>query len=213
MKNNMKFCLPSNKVNYDWVSLLRSYRKYVTKTATVLEIGASSIERTKELCQWCHKLIGVELLPERKPNDFNNVQYLLGDWQHLSEFIQPKSIDVAVSSHVIEHIPDDLKAINELYTVLRQGGVALLNTPNRKRLIRAVVEMFTGERKFPFGEHQREYVEKDLLDLLEASHFRKFQIIPVVFGIHGGPVFLYSESVPKHFRKFANFWEIHLFKE
>lgn len=212
-RNNMKFRVPSNKINYDWVSLLRSYKKYVTKTTTVLEIGASSIERTKDLSKWCRELIGIELLPDRKPNDFDNVKYLIGDWQHLSEFVQPASIDVAVISHVLEHVPDDLKAINELYTVLKPGGVALLNTPNRKRLVRAMVEMFRGKREFPFWEHHREYVEKDLLHLLEASYFRKFQIIPVAFGIHGGPIFLYLESVPKYFRRFANFWEIHIFKE
>ena len=210
----MRLCLSSNRVCYDWESLLKSYRKYVSKAATVLEIGASNIERTRDLCQHCHKLIGIELLPEREPNNFDNVQYLVGDWQHLSEFIQPESVDVAVSSHVIEHIPDDLKAIDELYTVLKPGGgVALLNTPNRKRLTRAVIEIFIGERNFPFREHQREYTEEDLLNLLDASRFRKFRIIPVVFGIHGGPVYLYLESVPNCLRKLANFWEIHLFKE
>lgn len=120
---------------------------------------------------------------------------------------------MAVSSHVLEHIPDDAKAINELYTILKPGGVALLNTPNRKRLVRAVIEIFTGEKKFPFWEHQREYTEDDLLCLLKASRFRKFQILPVVFGIHGGPIFWYLESAPRPFRKLANFWEIHLFKE
>lgn len=209
----MKFCLPSNKIDYDWDHLLKSYKKYVTKTATVLEIGASNIERTKELSRWCCKVIGVELHPQRKPNDFGNVEYLLGDWQKLSEFIPLESIDVAIASHVIEHVPDDVQAINELYAVLKPGGVAIINTPNRKRLVRAIIEVFTGNRKFPYWEHVREYTEKDLSRLLSASHFKKFQIVPVVFGIHGGPVFLYLESVPKHFRGLANFWEALLFKE
>lgn len=209
---SMKFCLPSNKMNYDWVSLLQSYKKYVTKTATVLEIGASNVERTETLSKWCLKLIGVEIFPERIPRDFDNVTYRVGDWQYLSNVIQPNSIDLAVSSHVLEHIPDDAKAINELYTVLKPGGVALLNTPNRKRLVRAVIEVFTGDKKFPFWEHQREYSEDDLHRLLNASRFREFRVIPVVFGIHGGPFFWYLESAHGYLRKYANFWEIHLFR-
>lgn len=208
----MKFCLPLNKVDYGWVSLLQSYKKCISKSATVLEIGASNIERTKELASSCCKLIGVEYFSARIPQDFENINYIAGDWQRLSEFIEEESIDVAVAYHVIEHVADDKRAINELYKALKVGGMAIITTPNRKRLIRAMIEMFIGERKFPFWEHQREYTERDLLNLLESSCFRKFQIIPVVFGIQGGPVFWYLESVPKSFRKLANFWEVHLFK-
>ena len=78
----MKICFTSNKINYDWVSLFSSYKKYVRQNMTVLEIGASNIERTKQLSELCCKLIGVELFPERKPNNFGNVEYLVGDWQH-----------------------------------------------------------------------------------------------------------------------------------
>ena len=163
----------------------------------VLEIGASNIERTKQLSELCCKLIGVELFPERKPNNFGNVEYLVGDWQHLSEIIPPDSIDIAVASHVVEHVPDDLRAINELYAVLKHRGVAIINTPNRKRLVRAIIEVFTGDRKFPYWEHVREYTEKDLLNLLNSSLFKKFYIKPVAFGIHGGPVYFYLERCPK----------------
>jgi len=38
----MKFCLPSNKIFYDWEHLLGSYQKHVTKNSIVLEIGASN---------------------------------------------------------------------------------------------------------------------------------------------------------------------------
>lgn len=213
MVNTMKYSLSSNKASYDWVSLFQTYKKYVTKNATVLEIGASNIERTKALSRWCHNLIGIEIVPERKPDDFDNVKYLIGDCQQLTEFIEPESIDIVVSSHVIEHISNDLTAINEIYTILKPSGVALLNTPNKERLVRALIEMFVEKRKFPYWEHQREYTEIDLLHLLNASNFQKFQINPVVFGIHGGRFILCLESVPLHFRKFANFWEIHLFKE
>lgn len=95
-----------------------------------------------------------------------------------------------MASHVIEHIPDDLKAINELYAVLRPWGIAIISTPNRKRLVRAVIEVFTGDRKFPYWEHVREYTENDILGLLNRSLFENFKVVPVSFGIHGGPVFL-----------------------
>src|SRR5450759_77525 len=93
----MKFCLPSKRINYDWASLIQSYKQYVSPSSTVLEIGASNLERTKELCGYCRKLIGLELLPERTPQDFDNVKYLTGDWQNVSEIIKPESIDIVIS--------------------------------------------------------------------------------------------------------------------
>ncbi len=209
----MKACLRSSNFNYDWYSLLEAYTVYVSKEDTVLEIGASQVERTGELASYCAKVIGVELVPERTPAAFDNVNYISGDWQDLAGIVDESSIDVTLASHVIEHVPDDLRAINELYKVLKPGGVALLNTPNRKRLTRVVAEVFTGERRFPHWEHQREYTEKDLEALLCASLFRDWTIKPLVFGIHGGPIFIYLEHVPDRVRNYANYWEVHLFKE
>lgn len=41
------------------------------------------------------------------------------------------SFDYVVSSEVIEHTPDPKKAIQELYRVLKPGGVMVLTTPNK----------------------------------------------------------------------------------
>ena len=152
-------------------------------------------------------------MPERVPDPTFNVKYVAGDWQRLSGIIEPGSVDIAVANQVIEHVTDDLKALNELYEVLKPGGMALISTPNRKRLVRALVETFRPEREFPWWEHVREYTEEDFLALLEASKFERWEIHPVVLGIHGGPVFVYLERVPERFRRFANFWLVHLYKE
>ena len=208
---NLRFGL-AGRTNYDWQSLLQSYRECTKPSSTVLEIGASSKTHTEELSKYCQRLIGIELMPERTPKSFGNVEYITGDWQCLSDFLPKESIDVAVSSHVIEHVIDDRKALKELFKVLKPGGVALINTPNRGRLTRAVIEIFAGPRKFPYWEHQREYVESDIVHLLASSPFKKYEIVPLVFGLHGGPVYCYLAVPPKSFRKYSNFWEIRLFK-
>ncbi|OGF47354.1 MAG: hypothetical protein A2536_02950 [Candidatus Firestonebacteria bacterium RIFOXYD2_FULL_39_29] len=200
------------KIDFDWVNIMNFYKKNVTKESIVLEIGASTVQRTKELGKYCNKLIGIEYNIERKPKNFDNVEYFHGDWQKLTDVVQPGTIDIAIASHVIEHIPDDFAAINELYTVLKPGGVAFINTPNRKRLARRIIEVFTGERKFPYWEHIREYTETDFDSLLKKTLFKKYDILPVVFGLHGGKVYFYFEKVSKPFREFCNFWQVNLYK-
>ena len=84
----------------------------------------------------------------------------------------------------------------------------MLNTPNQKRMTRRLVKLFTGERKFPYWEHQREHVEADLLRLLGSSVFRRFENHALVPGLHGGPVFCYMKEAPRCLRATANYWKI-----
>ncbi|MBI1884571.1 MAG: class I SAM-dependent methyltransferase [Chlamydiae bacterium] len=107
---------------FDWEHFQASYKSYVKETFTVLEIGASVRERTVELAKHCHRLIGIEYFPDRVPQNSSNVEYLVGDWQNLTQVVKPESIDIVVSSHVIEHVQDDLKALHELYAVLKGGA-------------------------------------------------------------------------------------------
>jgi SAM-dependent methyltransferase len=178
----------------------------------VLEIGASIPARTDILAANCRELIGVELYPERVPADRGNIRYVVGDWQRLTDFVAGSSVDVAVSSHVIEHVPDDSRALDQLYEVLRPGGVAIVTTPNRKRLVRDAIESVRGERKFPWWEHVREYVETDLRALVMRSRFAKSEVYAVGLGVLGGPLQCYLTHVPKPMRRWANFWELHLWR-
>jgi SAM-dependent methyltransferase len=208
----MTLRLRSQGEDEDWRHLRTSYERVVRPDHHVLEIGASVPARTAWLAARCHSLVGVELFPERVPPARGNIRYVVGDWQRLSDLIPENSIDVAVSSHVIEHVPDDVRALDELHAVMRPGGVALLSTPNRQRLVRRVIERFTGERTFPWWEHVREYVESDLERLVAQSRFERAQIRAVALGLHGGPVYCYAAQVPRQLRRYANFWEIELSK-
>lgn len=192
----------------DWQILIGRFRELATARSVALEIGASKPEATADLAKACGELVGVELYPSRIPAEMPapNVRYLSGDWQRLSDILEPESIDLAIAFHVIEHVPDDLEALDQLHTVLRPGGMALITTPNRLRLTRKLAETFGPARTFPWWEHQREYTEPDLLRLLAASRFETFTIQPHVLGLLGGRLFAYSTFVPHRLRTLANYW-------
>lgn len=40
------------------------------------------------------------------------------------------SFDVVFFNHVLEHIPDDVKALQEVYRIIKKGGVCILGIPN-----------------------------------------------------------------------------------
>jgi predicted SAM-dependent methyltransferase len=85
------------------------------------------------------------------------------------------SFDVIYCSHVLEHIPEDGKAMTELYRVLRPGGWAMLQVPiDFKR--DSTYEDFTilddREREKAFGQkdHVRIY-GRDYKDRLQDAGF------------------------------------------
>lgn len=83
--------------------------------------------------------------------------------------------DVIICNHVLEHIQDDMKAMRELYRVLKKGGFAILQVPI-SYLVEETIEdptIISPEgRKEAFGQedHVRIY-GKDYLLRLEKAGF------------------------------------------
>jgi hypothetical protein len=107
--------------------------------------------------------------------DLTNIAYL------------DESVDVFICSHVLEHIPDDRKAMRELRRILRAGGFGLMLVP----LVVGVEETTEeqGEssieyrwKHFGMGDHVRQYGRRDFVDRLTASGFRVEQLGVDHFG-------------------------------
>jgi SAM-dependent methyltransferase len=58
--------------------------------------------------------------PQRKSNFHFDIQNIDN---------KNRTFDLIICSHVLEHIPDDRKGIEELYRVLNPGGIALIQVP------------------------------------------------------------------------------------
>jgi len=111
--------------------------------------------------------------------------------------------DAIYCSHVLEHVPDDLKAMREFARVLKPDGWAILLVPIDGKTTYEDPSIQTPEgRKRAFGQsdHLRIYGE-DYVDRLETSGFKVKRIRPgdimspqeiVTFGIGSaaGDIFL-----------------------
>lgn len=114
--------------------------------------------------------------------------------------------DVILCNHVLEHIPDDTKAMQELYRVLKPGGMAILQIP--QELSRAVTfsddsitdqkerakifgqydhvriygrDYFDKLRSIGFKVIEEDYTTKISPELVEKCCLAKGEIIPVCF--------------------------------
>lgn len=85
------------------------------------------------------------------------------------------SFDFIICNHVLEHIPDDRKAMSELYRVLNVGGTAILQVPISLTLDKtyedpAITTPQEREKAFGQYDHVRIYA-KDYKTRLEAAGF------------------------------------------
>lgn len=116
------------------------------------------------------------------------------------------SYDIIFCNHVLEHIPDDKKAMQELYRVLKPGGMAILQIPqdlNRETTFEDDSITDPKERREVFGQYDhvrvygRDYFDKlrkvgfqveevDYTSKLSAEEIDKYrlakgEILPVCF--------------------------------
>ena len=116
------------------------------------------------------------------------------------------SYDIIFCNHVLEHIPDDTKAMQELFRVLKPGGMAILQIP--QELSRAITfsddsitdqkerakifgqydhvriygrDYFNKLRSIGFTVAEEDYTNKITPELVEKYCLAKGEIIPVCF--------------------------------
>ena len=116
------------------------------------------------------------------------------------------SYDIIFCNHVLEHIPDDTKAMQELFRVLKPGGMAILQIP--QELSRAITfsddsitdqkerakifgqydhvriygrDYFNKLRSIGFTVVEEDYTNKITPELVEKYCLAKGEIIPVCF--------------------------------
>jgi SAM-dependent methyltransferase len=115
-------------------------------------------------------MVALDLLPEsvalvhHKYGAHQNVIALQGDITNVSvtHKLQPYALDTVICLNVLEHIPNDLLALQQMYQVLQPAGRLLLVVPAGKYLY--------GTLDHELG-HQRRYERQSLRELVMSTGF------------------------------------------
>lgn len=89
--------------------------------------------------------------------------------------MESESFDLIICYHILEHIENDIKAMEELYRVLRRGGNCLIQTPFKQGEIYEDATIKSHEeREIHFGQfdHVRIYSIEGLKNRLENVGFK-----------------------------------------
>ena len=97
------------------------------------------------------------------------------------------AFDVFICSHVLEHVPDDSKAMRELFRILKRGGWGILMVPiiltldqiDEDPLLKDIGERW---RRFGQNDHLRMYSKNALVERAEGAGFVIRQFGSEYFG-------------------------------
>jgi len=120
---------------------------------------------------------------QRRLRSLPNLDYLSGDLDSYLADVQldvtdlnfpDASFDVVICNHVLEHVPDDRRAMSELHRVLRPGGWAVLMVPDveEETTFEDPTAVTPEQRLELFGQddHVRRY-GRDYVQRLESVGF------------------------------------------
>ncbi|RBP36364.1 methyltransferase family protein [Roseimicrobium gellanilyticum] len=152
----------SNTIRYrvEWPRLREAFQQ-IGKVGTLFDGGCGSGEFARRVLDegLCEKVIGLEY----DDNNYRELQANLG-WRPEVQTMQASlleipladaSVDMVMSTQVIEHIADHEGVARELVRILKPGGHALITVPH-------------PPEPFPNDDHVRKgYTDADLLALFE----------------------------------------------
>jgi SAM-dependent methyltransferase len=97
------------------------------------------------------------------------------------------TFDFVVCSHVLEHVPDDRKAIAELYRVLDKNGVAILMVPILLTAMDTEEDPYETDvnvrwTRFGQDDHVRMYAKHDYMSRIREGRFELLELNSRSFG-------------------------------
>jgi SAM-dependent methyltransferase len=165
------FCLSNDRERHLFLYFDRSNLWKEIHGSSVLHFAPEkNLSKRIESCKPARYIKG-DLLPENLFKNKNDVQRV--DVTDIA--FDSDTFDLVICNHVLEHVPDDAKAMREIHRVLRVGGKAVLQTPYSGLLHKTFQDPgITGEslRTEVYGQddHVRLY-GKDFFQRLEAAGF------------------------------------------
>ncbi len=94
-----------------------------------------------------------------------------------------EAFDIVIANHIMEHIPEDRKAMKEIYRVLKKEGRGIVQIPFSKTINATIEEPFINNAKMQsqlFGQkdHVRIYNLSDYMNRLREAGFTVTYLTP-----------------------------------
>ncbi|MFB2833641.1 methyltransferase domain-containing protein [Floridanema evergladense] len=170
-------CLSLERHRLLWL-YLKNKTNLFNEKLTVLHVAPEYIFKIKLILLTNLNYLTADIVPGEAmvQMDITNIQY------------DDNYFDVILCNHVLEHIPNDDRAMKELHRVLKPNGWAILQVPLDPKLAKTIegspnLTLEEREKLFGHHDHVRQY-GRDYRDKLEQAGFTvKVDNYPQELGI------------------------------
>lgn len=140
------------------------YIKEIVRDKTVLDIASGEGYGSAILAKTAKNVKGIDIDPQaikhaaEKYKQIGNLNFECGNVTNIS--LSDKSIDVIVSYETIEHIVEHENMLNEFKRVIKDDGVLIISTPDKK--------IYTDQSGKVNNFHVKELYKDEFYDLLKS---------------------------------------------
>ncbi len=161
------FCYASDRDRLYAIYLTNYLKRFRKRDISLLDIAP-----TKPLQKFIKQFSNIKYISIDKFND--NVDIKI-DISNMKCF-ESEVFDFFICSHVLEHIDDDIKALSELYRVLKKRGKGILMVPINLAIKKieedpSITDIGERWRRFGQGDHVRMYSKEGFISRILDSGF------------------------------------------
>lgn len=172
--DRFKEILEENLKNKGWVStpaykirkkiILNYLKGRETKIRNFLEIGVGGGDLIKDLEQISVTGEGIDIsseaINEIKKLHSNKIKIYQKNFFDMEE---ENKYDLIIGLELIEHLPDDLRALKKINELLKNKGLIIISVPAHKKKW-SILDVWAG--------HYRRYEKRNLIEKLEKQNFK-----------------------------------------
>lgn len=167
-----------NERNFTYRIYLSIINPLITKDQNVLDIGCGSGTMSFYLASKVKNVLGIDISKNaieacsksKKVLKINNVNFR--QMVFPKEYPQEK-FDLIVCFEVIEHLEDDLEAIEKIYELLNKNGLLILSTPSKNAPLHRLGYTKKFDKKVG---HLRRYSTEDLFKIVNKAGFQIIEV-------------------------------------
>lgn len=158
----------------------------------VIEVGCSFGQMSFLLAERFRRVLAVDLSPDtialasRRADRYGvaNIDFRVADAENLAD-VPDASVDGAFSFSVLRYVPDPEKALREIHRVLKPGGVAVVDFPNKYCPWFGPLKKVLGIRPHV---HDRLFAAGEVKRMMEDAGFRDVRCKHMLFTTRRLPV-------------------------